>query len=171
MNLLLRDNIIFTDKTLSYSKINDLFNAADLYISPYLAEGFNLTSLEALSAGLPVMISSTGSTKEYMLDIYNNGGSEYIFYIDSEVIDVGEGKRQNNIDFMKLLHLVTDNEKKIIDLKNSRINGKGTFTKDFDKRQGNVEKYRQMKSYIEENYSWNKVAQLLYDYFSWIKTN
>jgi glycosyltransferase involved in cell wall biosynthesis len=137
-----------------------LFNAADLYISPYLAEGFNLTSLEALSAGLPVMISSTGSTKEYMLDIYNNGGSEYIFYIDSEVIDVGEGKRQNNIDFMKLLHLVTDNEKKIIDLKNSRINGKG-----------NVEKYRQMKSYIEENYSWNKVAQLLYDYFSWIKTN
>lgn len=171
MNLLLRDNIIFTDKTLSYSKINDLFNAADLYISPYLAEGFNLTSLEALSAGLPVMISSTGSTKEYMLDIYNNGGSEYIFYIDSEVIDVGEGKRQNNIDFMKLLHLVTNNEKKIIDLKNSRINGEGTFTKDFDKRQGNVEKYRQMKSYIEENYSWNKVAQLLYDYFSWIKTN
>jgi len=162
MNLLLRDNIIFTDKTLSYSKINDLFNAADLYISPYLAEGFNLTSLEALSAGLPVMISSTGSTKEYMLDIYNNGGSEYIFYIDSEVIDVGEGKKQNNIDFMKLLHLVTDNEKKIIDLKNTRINGT---------LQGNVEKYRQMKSYIEENYSWDKVAQLLYDYFSWIKTN
>ena len=70
MNLLLSDHIIFTDKTLSYSKINDLFNAADLYISPYLAEGFNLTSLEALSAGLPVMISSTGSTgtllKQYM---------------------------------------------------------------------------------------------------------
>ena len=64
---------------------------------------------------------------------------------------------------MKLLHLVTNNEKKIQDLKNTRINGNY-----FDKRQGNVEKYRQMKSYIEENYSWDKVAQLLYDYFYWI---
>jgi glycosyltransferase involved in cell wall biosynthesis len=155
MNLLLEDHIIFTDKTLPYSKINDLFNAADLYISPYLAEGFNLTSLEALSAGLPVMISSTGSTKEYMLDIYNNGGSEHIFYIDSEVIDVGEGKKQNNIDFMKLLHLVTNNEQKIKELKTLRCNG-------------NVETYKKMESYIRENYSWDKVADLLYDYFCWI---
>jgi glycosyltransferase involved in cell wall biosynthesis len=155
MNTLLKDHIIFTDKTLPYSKINDLFNAADLYISPYLAEGFNLTSLEALSAGLPVMISSTGSTKEYMLDIYNNGGSKHIFYIDSEVIDVGEGKKQNNIDFMNFLHVVTNNEKKIQDLKALRCNG-------------NVPTYKKMKSYIEENYSWDKVADLLYDYFCWI---
>lgn len=158
MDLLLQNHIIFTDKTLPYSKINDLFNAADLYISPYLAEGFNLTSLEALSAGLPVMISSTGSTKEYMLDIYTNGGFEHIFYINSEVIDVGEGKKQNNIDFMKLLHLVTDNEEKIQKLKELR-NTDG------------VESYKKMKSYIEEHYSWDKVAELLYDYFNWIIQN
>ena len=34
----LREHIIFIDGTLNYSEINDLFNAADLYISPYLAE-------------------------------------------------------------------------------------------------------------------------------------
>jgi len=155
MNVLLKDHIIFTDKTLPYSKVNDLFNAADLYISPYLAEGFNLTSLEALSAGLPVMISSTGSTKEYMLDIYNNGGSEHIFYIDSEVIDVGDNKRQNSIDFMKLLHLITGSENKIQNLKALRCNG-------------GVESYKNMKDYIRENYSWTKVADLLYDYFKFI---
>lgn len=158
MNLLLEKHIIFTDKTLPYSKINDLFNAADLYISPYLAEGFNLTSLEALSAGLPVMISSTGSTKEYMLDLYNNGGSEHIFYIDSEVVDVGDNKKQNNIDFMKLLHLVTGSEQKIRDLKKLRCNG-------------GVESYKGLKNYLEENYSWNKVAELLYDYFMYINGN
>ena len=158
MNNLLTKHIIFTDKTVSYTKINDLFNAADLYISPYLAEGFNLTSLEALSAGLPVMISKTGSTKEYMSDLYNNGGSEHIFYIDSEVIDVGDNKKQNNIDFMKLLNLITENDpviKKLQGLRNS----------------GGVESYKKMNQYILENYSWNKVSELLYDYFMYIIKN
>ena len=158
MNNLLNNYIIFTDKTLSYTKINDLFNAADLYLSPYLAEGFNLTSLEALSAGLPVMISKTGSTKEYMSDIYNNGGSEHIFYIESTVIDVGDGKKQNDIDFMKFLNLIIDNENKIKDLQNCRNNG-------------GVETYKIMKRYIMENYSWEKVSELLYDYFTYIIKN
>lgn len=55
-NLLNNNYIIFTEKTLSYPVINDLFNACDLYISPYLAEGFNLTVLEALSSGLNVLV-------------------------------------------------------------------------------------------------------------------
>jgi glycosyltransferase involved in cell wall biosynthesis len=97
MQNLLSNNIIFTDKTLSYSKINDLFNAADLYLSPYLAEGFNLTCLESLSANLPVMVPRTGSTKEYIEDIYNNGGESHIFYIKSKVINVGNGLQQNEI--------------------------------------------------------------------------
>ena len=130
-----------------------MYNAADLYVSPYIAEGFNLCCLEALACGLNVLVPKTGSTKEYMLDIYNNGGSEHIFYIDSEVIDVGDGKKQNNIDFMKLLHLITDNETKIKDLKMLRCNGNVPLN---------------MKSYIRENYSWDKVADLLYDYFYWI---
>ena len=33
----LENHIIFMDKTLSYERINDLFNAADLYISPLFA--------------------------------------------------------------------------------------------------------------------------------------
>ena len=104
MNNLLNNYIIFTDKTLSYEKINSLFNAADLYISPYLAEGFNLTSLESLSAGLPVMISSTGSTKEYIEDIYKNGGKDHIIYVDSSVIEMGNMK-QNNITDRKSTRL------------------------------------------------------------------
>jgi glycosyltransferase involved in cell wall biosynthesis len=154
MNILLTENIIFTDKTVSYDKINDLFNAADLYLSPYLAEGFNLTPLEALASGLPVMISQTGSTKEYMSDIYNNGGNEHIIYIESQVVDTN-GYKQNNIDFLNLLNLFEQTENRIRDIKNKRENG-------------GMDTYKSMKEFIEKEYSWDKVAELMFDYFKYI---
>lgn len=154
MNFLLENNIIFTDKTLSYEKINDLFNAADLYFSPYIAEGFNLTSLEALAAGLPVMIPKTGSTKEYISDIYNGGGDEHIIYIESNVVEQGEYK-MNNIDFKHLLDLFIEKEFVIKSLANNR-NG------------GGIESYKKMREYIDKNYSWNRVSELLYDYFKYV---
>lgn len=158
MNVLLKDHIIFTDKTLSCVKMNDLYNAADLYLSPYLAEGFNLAPLEALSSGLPVMISKTGSTHEYTRDIYKNGGNEHVIYIESEVLTFENGYKQNNIDFSKLLNLILENEEKICDLKNKRDNG-------------GVNSYNTMKQYIEKDYSWDHVSELLFDYFNWIVKN
>jgi glycosyltransferase involved in cell wall biosynthesis len=158
MNILLKENIIFTDKTLSYEKINDLFNAADLYFSPYFAEGFNLTSLEALSAGLPVVIPETGSTKEYIKNIYDNGGQEYIFYIPSQVVEDERGFKQNNIDFKNLLDVFLENEVKIRDLQKQRS-------------EGGIDSYKEMKSYIAKEYSWNKVAELMFSYFKYICDN
>jgi glycosyltransferase involved in cell wall biosynthesis len=155
MKYLLENNLIFTDKTLSYSKINDLFNAADLYLSPYLAEGFNLTSLEALSAGLPVMVPQTGSTKEYMNDIYTNGGEDHIIYIESNVVELTNGYKQNNIDFERLLNLILASESRISSLSQLRSDT-------------GVMSYSKMKNYIIRDYSWNRVAELLYDYFKYI---
>lgn len=151
---LLTNNIIFTDKTLSYTKINDIFNAADLYLSPYLAEGFNLTSLEALSAGLPVLVPKTGSTKEYMEDIYNNGNKNYIIYVDSKVVSDENGLCQNDINIQHLINTILGNEQHIIHMKNNR----NAY-------------YGNLSSYIEKNYSWNKVSHLLYDYFTFITVN
>lgn len=141
----LYNHIIFTNKTLSYAKINDLFNAADLYISPYLAEGFGLTMLESLAAGLNVLVPRSGSTEQYMSDIYNNGGEDYIFYIDSEVVVDQNGLCQNNITMNNLMSTLLINEKKF-------------------KEEKTPEKYTKMKEYIEKDYSWYKVAELLFDY-------
>jgi glycosyltransferase involved in cell wall biosynthesis len=153
MQNLLSNHIIFTDKTLSYKKINDLFNAADLYLSPYLAEGFNLTCLEALSANLPVMVPMTGSTKEYMEDIYNNGGKEYIYYIKSQVINVGNGLQQNDIMMESLLNTLLENENKIREIKGNKVENKD------------------MSAFIKKEYSWSRVSELLYDYFMYIINN
>jgi len=94
----LKSHIIFIDGTLNYSEINDLFNASDLYISPYLAEGFGLTMLEALASGLRVLVPRTGSASDYIDPIYKNGGEQYIYYVDSVIIQDNTGLYKNQID-------------------------------------------------------------------------
>jgi glycosyltransferase involved in cell wall biosynthesis len=138
---LLTNHIIFTDKTLSYQSVNQLFNASDLYISPYLCEGFGLTMLEALASGLNVLVPITGSTSEYMTDIYHHGGSEHILYVPSHIMNYSD-KCENNIDINQLLHVI--------------------LAYDFKKAKHNYEK---MHAFIEENYSWNQVSKLLYNHF------
>jgi glycosyltransferase involved in cell wall biosynthesis len=148
VNILLEEHIIFSDKTISYERINDLFNAADLYVSPYLAEGFNLVPLEALSAGLPVVVPETGSTKEYMSDLYKNGGEKFIFYVKSEVMTYNDSMKQNRIAVEDLVET--------LDIKMEVL-------KEIRKERHDV-----LRSYIESNYSWDKVGEYLYEYFKYI---
>lgn len=149
----LKRNIIYLNSTLSYSRINDLFNAADLYISPYLAEGFNLTVLEAISSGLPVLVPETGSTKEYINDIESKFG-DYILKLKSDVFTDTSGKSQNKYDLNELYNLLITKESHINRMKNDRyIN------------------YDNLHEYIEDNYSWNSVSKLLYSYFKEILDN
>lgn len=153
INNLLDNHVIFTNKTLNFTRINDLYNAADLYISPYLAEGFNLTTLEALSSGLNVLVPRTGSTEEYMNDIHSNGGQSFIYYVNSVVVPLNE-----------------NNEKMINSIK---INDVVAALIDFSKtlQIDTVKDNKKMFNHITINYSWNKVSTLLYDYFLEILTS
>jgi glycosyltransferase involved in cell wall biosynthesis len=135
--------IIFTNKTLSYSLINDLFNASDVYMSPFLCEGYGLCMLESLASSLHVLVPKTGSTKEYIEAIYNNGGSEYITYVDSAVVMDSNGMCQNQINLQNLLNTILNT--------------------DFKKEKKN---YEEMVSFINKELSWNKVSKLLIDYFN-----
>jgi glycosyltransferase involved in cell wall biosynthesis len=145
---LLENHIIFTDKTLSFDRINDLFNACDVYISPYLCEGFGLTMLESLASGTPVLVPRTGSTKEYIEAIYNNDGSEYITYVDSVVGMDQNGLCQNIITVDNLLSVLQNT--------------------DFKKEKKN---YKQMIDYINKELSWDHVSTLLFDYLNFIVEN
>lgn len=149
---LLNNHIIFLEKTFSFERINDLYNASDLYILPYLAEGFGLVPLECLASGTSVLVPKTGSTKEYIEDIYKNGGKEFINYVESQVIQLQNGFQQNQIN-------VNDIVQTLINFQN-KYNNKEYKNKEIE--------YRIMKEYIEKNYSWNKVSELLYDYIKYI---
>ncbi|MDY6936472.1 MAG: glycosyltransferase [Cyanobacteriota bacterium] len=49
----------------SFAEVAQLYQAADAYISPYLAEGFNLPVLEAIACGLPVICTRGGPTDDF----------------------------------------------------------------------------------------------------------
>ncbi|WP_026103729.1 MULTISPECIES: glycosyltransferase [Kamptonema] len=57
--------VIYTGTQLSFSQVAQLYQAADVYVSPYLAEGFNLPVLEAAACGLPVICTQGGPTDDF----------------------------------------------------------------------------------------------------------
>lgn len=143
---LLQNHIIFTNKTLSYKRINDLFNASDLYISPYLAEGYNLTPHEAITSGLHVLVPKTGSTKEYIELLYLNGGEDYITFVDSDISSDQNGLCQNEIKVTNLVNSILQNQERF-------------------KAKISDEVYHKMQSFIQKELSWDKVSTLLMTYF------
>jgi glycosyltransferase involved in cell wall biosynthesis len=44
----------------------DLLRAADVYVAPYLAEGFNLPVLEAAACGVPAICTAGGATDDFV---------------------------------------------------------------------------------------------------------
>ena len=151
----LQKYIIFTDKTLSYPTINDLYNASDLYIAPYLAEGFCLSPLESLCAGLNVLVPTTGSTKEYIDQIYTNGGQGHIFHVNSKVVTLDNGMSQNDISANNLFNTVITFENALF---KERLNENG----EIDTKQS---EYSKMHGLIAKELSWDKVSELLVEYF------
>lgn len=57
--------LIYIGGTYPIAKMTDLYRAADVYVAPYRAEGFNLPVLEAAACGLPIICTSGGPTDEF----------------------------------------------------------------------------------------------------------
>lgn len=59
------DTIRYVPENLSSLQLASLYGACDAYVSPYRAEGFNLPVLEAMTAGLPVLVTTGGATDDF----------------------------------------------------------------------------------------------------------
>jgi glycosyltransferase involved in cell wall biosynthesis len=57
--------LIYNGDTYSSRMMADLLRAADVYVSPYRAEGFNMPVLEAAACGVPVICTGGGPTDEF----------------------------------------------------------------------------------------------------------
>lgn len=62
--------LIFTDDLYTYNELCILYNSCDCYLSPYVAEGFNMPVLEAIACGLPVIVSKGGSTDDFTTEAF-----------------------------------------------------------------------------------------------------
>ncbi len=58
----------YVGESLSHQGMAMLYQAADVYVSPYRAEGFNLPVLEAAASGLPIICTRGGPTDDFVTD-------------------------------------------------------------------------------------------------------
>lgn len=73
-NVLLNDKRIMTiSKTMEYSKVQELYRCADVFISLHRAEGLGLGPMEAMAQGIPAICTGYSGNMEYM-----NPGNSYL---------------------------------------------------------------------------------------------
>ena len=61
-------DIIVISENLDFDQLRDIYSITDCYVSPYKAEGFNLTPLEAAACGTQIVVTDGGSTDDYFDD-------------------------------------------------------------------------------------------------------
>ena len=89
------------DVDLTGSELIELYISADCYISPYIAEGFNMPALEAAACGLPVIATRGGPTDDFLPE-------ESCLSLPSELINVQKNDTRKALvhDESKLVNLM-----------------------------------------------------------------
>jgi glycosyltransferase involved in cell wall biosynthesis len=64
------DRLKYFGKSFPNRKMGLLYQAADAYVSPYRAEGFNVPVLEAAACGIPIICTRGGSTDDFVTDAF-----------------------------------------------------------------------------------------------------
>ena len=62
------NDIIIISENLNFDELRNIYSITDCYVSPYKAEGFNLTPLEAAACGTQIVVTGGGSTDDYFDD-------------------------------------------------------------------------------------------------------
>jgi len=118
-------------QNLNLNQLNGLYNAADCYVSPYRAEGFNLTPLEAAAAGTPIIVTKGGSTDDY-------ANESFATQIESKKIV------ENQMSYLEpTLGSLVDKLEKKIEYRNSNTDQKMVF------------------EFIQKNFTWDVISNVL----------
>lgn len=101
-----RDSIIYSTDNLSHESLAALYRASDAYVSPYLAEAFNLPVLEAIASGLPVVVTAGGPTDDFCRP-------EFALNIASDIVQSDKGiyLKPDLDDLVRQMSIVTENQR------------------------------------------------------------
>ncbi len=61
-------DVMIISENLNLKDLRDIYSITDCYVSPYMAEGFNMTPLEAAACGTQIIVTKGGSTDDYFDD-------------------------------------------------------------------------------------------------------
>jgi len=130
------EDVLTISKNLNVEQMNRIYNSSDAYVSPYLAEGFNLPPLEAAACGVPIIVSSGGSTDDYF-------SNKLGLQISSKrVLD----KDDDSIRIVPELDSLIDCIETLIN--SNKYGGKGG------------------SRYVHDSFNWKKITNLLVESFS-----
>lgn len=131
--LAMKGKISYRGGELSYGDLADLYRSADVLVSPYQLEGFNLPVLEAIACGLPVICTAGGPTDDFTRD-------DFAWRIDSELVALDDGAERLMPDPDHLVHLM----EKALEDRSFRSRAMATGP-----------------AFATENYAWDKVTNRL----------
>ena len=136
----LLSSFILINTNLTMSQLRSIYAGADCYLSPYRAEGFNLTVLEALACGSDVIVTEGGATDDFCY--HSSIGKVKSNLVVSE--ELNKNKGGNNLYFLEpeLDSLVEEMEKKILNPKSDNLD---------------------TVNHIREKYNWDRIAEKLYE--------
>jgi len=97
--LAMKGKVSYRGGELSYGDLAGLYRSADVLVSPYQLEGFNMPVLEAIACGLPVICTAGGPTDDFTRD-------SFAWRIDSELMVLDGGAERLMPDPDHLVHLM-----------------------------------------------------------------
>ena len=101
--------VVYIGGSLASHEMRHLYHAADCYVSPYSAEGFNLPVLEAAACGLPSICTGGGPTDEFTTE-------DFTMRIRSEAVsneldgEVATSLRPDQAHLIRLMNRIVDDD-------------------------------------------------------------
>lgn len=84
--LKINENVVFSRERIEFEKMNVLYNISDFCLNISFAEGFGLGTLEAMSAGVPIIAAKTGGLTRQVVDHRDGSMNGVALDIDSRVL-------------------------------------------------------------------------------------
>ena len=100
-NLLLDENYVSFKSLPTQNEIKEIYSSCDVWLASTRSEGFNLTAMEAMACGTPVVSTKTGWPNEILND-YQNGILTDIDDLEALTNGVAWILAQNNHDWVKI---------------------------------------------------------------------
>lgn len=133
----IKPNIAYIGETFSFQQMAQLYQAADVYVCPYVASGFHLSALEAMAVGLPIICTKGGATDDFV-------HSDFSFKIES--------KFRTRIFNQRIHFFLHPDWEHLLELMKTVI----------EKPQIRQQAREILPEWVEENYTWkHRVNQLL----------
>lgn len=104
----IRSRLSYLGEAFSFERMARLYQASDCYVSPYIAEGFNMPVMEAAACGLPVICTAGGATDDFVTDEFALQIASTLEPCSADNIPNAMGLRPDFDHLVHLMHCVTD---------------------------------------------------------------